>query len=115
MTEFLQEAPQLGNPFVADAVLRALLERLVPANAWREIEPGLRRLGERAAGEMMRLADEAEAQPPRHVPFDAWGRRVDRIETSAAWQRLHEIAAEEAIVATAYERRHGPLSRIHQF
>jgi alkylation response protein AidB-like acyl-CoA dehydrogenase len=49
------------------------------------------------------------------VPYDAWGRRVDRIETSDAWRELDRIAATEGIVATAYERAHGAHSRIHQF
>lgn len=115
MEEFFQDAPRLGNPYDADPVLRQLLARLLGDEVLAEVEPGLRSLGERAAGEMLALAGEAEAHEPRHIAYDAWGRRVDRIETAPAWDRLHAIAAEEGIVATAYERRHGPLSRVHQF
>jgi hypothetical protein len=63
---------------------------------------------------MLVLADAAEAAPPRHVPFDPWGRRVDRIEVSDAWRALDRIAAEEGIVASAYDCAHGPHARLHQ-
>ena len=115
MTSFFQDPPRLGNTYEIDAVLRSALERMLPPEVLAEIEPGLDALGERAAGEMMLLADRAEAEPPRLVSFDPWGRRVDRIETSPAWDELHRIAAEEGIVACAYERAHGAFSRVHQF
>ena len=39
-------------------------------------------------------------------PFDAWGNRVDELVTSPAWKRMHDISAEEGLVALAYERKH---------
>ena len=114
MSEFFQDGPRLGNQFDDDRVLRSYLQRTLPDEVRADIEPGLRALGARAAGEMLALADAAEAEPPRHVPYDAWGRRIDRIDTSDAWLVLDRIAAEEAIVATAYERAHGVYSRVHQ-
>ncbi|HET7457035.1 MAG TPA: acyl-CoA dehydrogenase family protein [Gemmatimonadaceae bacterium] len=114
MTEFFQDAPRLGNQFLDDRVLRSYLRRTLSDDVHADVEPGLASLGARAAGDLLALADAAEAQPPRHVPYDAWGRRVDRIETSDAWRALDRVAAEEGIVATAYEREHGALSRVHQ-
>ena len=114
MSEFFQDPPRLGNQYDDDRVLRSYLRRALPDDVLAQIEPGLRALGARAAGEMLALVDAAEAEPPRHVPYDAWGRRVDRIETSEAWRALDRIAAEEGNVATAYERAHGALSRVHQ-
>jgi alkylation response protein AidB-like acyl-CoA dehydrogenase len=114
MSDFFQSGPAPGHPYRDDGALRAALRRLLPGDVRRQIEPGLERLGERAAGEIAALGDRAEREPPRHVPFDAWGRRVDRIEVSPAWQALHAIAAEEGVVATAYERRHGAWSRLEQ-
>jgi len=115
MSEFFQDQPRLGNQYDDDALLRAYLRWRLPANVLAEIEPDLRRLGHRAATDILALGESAEASPPRHVPYDAWGRRVDRIETSDAWRELDRISASEGIVATAYERRHGAHSRIHQF
>lgn len=114
-TEFFQDGPQLANQYRDDRALQAWLEAHLPAEVLREIAPGLDRLGERAAGEMLSMAADAEAHPPRHVPYDAWGRRVDRIDTTWGWQALRRVAAEEGIVATAYERRQAAWSRLHQF
>jgi len=113
--EFFQEGPELGNQYRGDQVLQAWLKAHLPAEILKEIAPGLEHLGERAAGEMLSMAADAEAHPPRHVPYDPWGRRVDRIETTWGWQALRKVAAEEGIVATAYERRQGVWSRLHQF
>ena len=115
MTGFARDAPQLGNQYDDDAFLRSYLRRRLPAKMREEIEPNLRRLGERVATDLLALAEKAEASPPRHVPYDAWGNRIDRIETSDAWRELDRISAEEGIVASAYERAHGSLSRIDQF
>ncbi|MGQ0538008.1 MAG: acyl-CoA dehydrogenase family protein [Gemmatimonadaceae bacterium] len=115
VSDFHQAPPTLGNTYTGDAPLRRLLERLLPADTLHELEGELADLGNRAAGEILALGDAAEADPPRHVPFDAWGRRVDRIETSAAWRTLERLAAREGLVARAYERRRGALSRIDQF
>src|SRR6266566_1450366 len=115
MSEFFQDAPRLGNQYDDDALLRAYLRWRLPVSMHAEIEPDLRRLGHRAATDILALGEAAEASPPRHVPYEAWGRRVDRIETSNAWHELDHISATEGIVATGYERTHGAHSRIDQF
>ena len=115
MSDFFQDPPRLGNQYDDDALLRAYLRWRLPPKMLAEIEPDLRRLGNRAATDILALGESAEASPPRHVPYDAWGRRVDRIETSDAWRELDHISATEGIVATAYERRHGAHSRVDQF
>ncbi|HEX6630491.1 MAG TPA: acyl-CoA dehydrogenase family protein, partial [Gemmatimonadaceae bacterium] len=112
--DFFQDPPRLGNQYDDDHLLRSWLRRALPREVHDEIEPGLRHLGARAAGDLLALADAAEREPPRHVPYDPWGRRVDVIESSDAWRALDRAAAEEGIVATAYERAHGALSRVHQ-
>ena len=113
--EFFQEPAVLSNQYQDDGVLRSWLKARLPAEVLREVQPGLERLGARAAGDMLAMAADAEAHPPRHIPYDPWGRRVDRIEVTEGWKALHRVAAEEGIVATAYERAHGPWSRVHQF
>jgi alkylation response protein AidB-like acyl-CoA dehydrogenase len=115
MSDFFQRPPRLGNQYDDDRVLRSWLRRVLPHEMIAEVEPELRRLGERAAGDILALGEAAEAEPPRHVPYDPWGRRVDRIDTSAAWHELDRISAEEGLVAIGYERAHGSLSRVDQF
>lgn len=113
--EFFQQAPELGNTWEHDPFLQSCLRRLLPAETYAEISPGLARLGERAAGEMLRHAADAERHPPVHIPYDPWGHRVDDIRVADGWKQLHRIAAEEGIVATAYERKQHEHSRLHQF
>jgi alkylation response protein AidB-like acyl-CoA dehydrogenase len=115
MPEFFQDSPHLANQYEDDALLRAYLHWRLPAKMLAEIEPSLHRLGHRAATDILALGEAAESSPPRHIPFDAWGRRIDRIETNDAWHELDHISATEGIVATAYERAHGSFSRIDQF
>ena len=115
MAEFIQDSPKLANQYDDDPVLRSYLRWRLPAQILSDVEPDLRRLGQRAVTDILALGEDAERSPPRHVPYDAWGKRVDRIETSEAWQELDRISATEGIVATAYERAHGIHSRIDQF
>ena len=49
-----------------------------------------------------------------HVPYDAWGRRVDDIRTSPAWDELKAFSARHGIVATGYEEQWGEHRRIVQ-
>ena len=115
MTAFHQSPPVLANQYRDDALLQSYLRAAVPAAVLAQIEPELDALGERAAGEWRSLSEQAEAQPPRLVSYDAWGNRVDRIETSDAWRAFERIAATEGFVARGYERAYGAVSRVDQF
>lgn len=115
MADFFQDPPRLLNQYGDDPLLASYLRWRLPREMFAEIEPSLRRLGERAATDLLALDTAAEASPPRHVPYDAWGRRIDDIETSEAWRVLDRIAAEEGLVAIGYERLHGAYSRVDQF
>ena len=35
--------------------------------------------------------------------FDAWGKRIDRLVTCPAWKRMHDISAEEGVIALGYD------------
>ena len=115
MAEFFQHPPRLTNQYDDDPLLASYLRWHLPREMFAEIESSLRRLGARAATDLLALDSAAEASPPRHVPYDAWGRRTDSIETSDAWRALDRIAAEEGLVAIGYERLHGAHSRLDQF
>ncbi|MDJ0864980.1 MAG: acyl-CoA dehydrogenase family protein [Myxococcota bacterium] len=112
---FLQEPPRLANQYDDDALLRGFLRRRVDRDALGEIEPSLRQMGALAAGPLLELARAHRCAEPEHVPFDAWGRRVDEVRVNAAWQEYARVAAREGLIATGYERRHGRFSRLHQF
>ncbi|WP_298623947.1 acyl-CoA dehydrogenase family protein [uncultured Legionella sp.] len=115
MSDFYQTPPGLGNQFDEDRVLRRYLEWKVPQAMLAEIRPDLQRMGQRVIEDIYHLGREAELTPPRHIPYDPWGRRIDFIETSNAWKELDRISAQEKLVAIGYERHYGALSRIYQF
>lgn len=115
MQPFNQPPPSLGNQYDEDRVLRQHLARALPEDMRADIEPSLREMGELAGGELyeMQLAD--RLNEPTLTRWDAWGNRIDQIEVSPLWKRAEVLAAESGVVATAYERKHGALSRVHQF
>lgn len=112
---FFQEGPHLKNSFESDDLLRHFLRWRMPAEILGEIETGLSAFGERVTSDILRLGDAAETHPPRLVPYDPWGRRIDEIEVHEAWEKLHRVSAEEGLIAIGYERAHGEWSRLHQF
>jgi alkylation response protein AidB-like acyl-CoA dehydrogenase len=115
MTAFFQAPPELSNSYDSDALLRSYVRRTFPPEIFAGLDNDYRRLGHRAVTDILELARAAEASPPTHIPYDPWGKRIDKIAVSDAWTKLDRIAAEEGIVATAYERKNGALSRIDQF
>jgi putative acyl-CoA dehydrogenase len=115
MEEFFQQGPVPDNPFTSDPLLQAFLHWRLPADLQESLAPGLLAFSQRVVGEVRPLGREAEAHPPRHVPFDGWGARIDRIEVNPAWKRLQDISAEEGLVSIPYTRSAGSFSRLHQF
>ena len=115
MSEFFQIPPALGNQYDDDRVLKSYLEWKLPHPVFMELQPELRQLGERVITDIYQLGLMAEADPPRHIPYDPWGKRIDHIEVSQAWRELDRISAEEQLIATGYKRQHGAFSRTHQF
>lgn len=112
---FVQAPPQLGNQFEGDRVLRSYLSRTLPPEILADIAPSLARMGDVAGGELYQLQLADRLNEPRHTPWDAWGNRIDRIDVTPLWREAERIAVESGLIATAYERRHGEFSRVHQF
>jgi len=112
---FIQTPPELGNQYTSDRALRELLVHALPPDVLREIEAALSTMGERAGGELYRMQLADRGNEPMLTQWDAWGNRIDRIEVSPLWRVAERIAAEEGLVATAYARKHGAYSRLHQF
>ena len=111
---FRQPPPTLGNQYEDDRVLRSFLARTLPPQMLREIEPSLKEMGRLAGSDLyqMQLAD--RLNEPVLTAWDAWGNRIDHIELTPLWRVAERVATEHGVVATAYERRHGRFSRVHQ-
>ncbi|KAK3233439.1 protein kinase super protein [Cymbomonas tetramitiformis] len=112
---WVQEPPSLGNQYTDDTALRDILRTVVPSEDLERFEPDLERFGWRVVTEVKDLGQRAEREPPRLESYDAWGSRIDKVVTSTAWKALHDIAAEEGLIATGYERNFGAASRVYQF
>lgn len=113
--EFFQVPPKLANQYSDDRTLVQYLKNIFPNNFYPEIEKELMTLGQKVVDVMEPLAQEAEANEPVHVPYSPWGKRIDHIKVSPAWEELHKIAATEGIVASGYERKYQEYSRVFQF
>ena len=115
MKGFIQAGPQLSNQFSSDKLLCNYIKFRIPQTICAEITADLMRFGDRVVGEIWQLSQQAEKNPPQHVAYDPWGNRIDLIETHPAWQQLHNISAQEGMVAIGYERAQGEYSRLYQF
>lgn len=73
---YQQEEPRLGNQYLEDSSLLALLKRLVPANVLAQFEPDLVKFGDRVStsGDILYYGRESELNPPKLVTFNAFGR-----------------------------------------
>jgi alkylation response protein AidB-like acyl-CoA dehydrogenase len=111
---FQQTPPKLGNQYDDDRVLRSYLARVLPGEMLREIEGSLEEMGRLSGGELYELQLADRLNEPRLTQWDAWGNRIDKIEVTPLWRIAERIAVEHGVVATAYEQKHGSLSRVHQ-
>jgi alkylation response protein AidB-like acyl-CoA dehydrogenase len=116
-TGFFQDPPRLRDEWEDDLAIQRYLERVLPPEVHAEVVPSLATMGRLAATDLKDWSDAMDdpAQEPRLRPFDAWGNRIDEVETSPYWARIAEVAHEHGVVATGYERVHGEYSRVHQF
>jgi acyl-CoA dehydrogenase len=111
---FQQAPPTLGNQYSDDLLLRSYLKRVLPAEVLGDIEESLMEMGRLAGADLYQLQLADRLNEPTLTQWDAWGNRVDKIELTPLWRLAERIAAEHGVVATAYEQRHGSLSRVHQ-
>jgi hypothetical protein len=90
---FQQEEPRLGNQYLEDSALVALVRRLVPANVLAKFEDDLIRFGDRVSpsGDILYHGRESEYNPPKLVHFNAYGRydKAWSYPKSTLWTSKH--------------------------
>jgi acyl-CoA dehydrogenase len=116
---FAQRPPRQRNRWSHDPALRlAVRGMLAQADGGDDLAAEAARwlegIGQVCVQELAPLAVAAEANPPRHRPYDAWGARVDAVQVDPAWTRLVAASQELGMVALAYERPFGAASRVAQ-
>lgn len=112
--EFFQDPPELENTYSADPLLKKWFSKYCPPESFKKIEAHLHRCGEKAIGDWLRWSEDAEAHPPQLIHYNPWGKRIDQIKLSSGWMNLESECSIEGILATAYERKFGDLSRVYQ-
>ncbi len=102
MARFVQALPAPADPYRGDALLRSWLDRHLGKNGHAAARPRLEALAADVTGPLREAHFDAEAHPPRLVNYDPWGKRIDRVETSAGWETLRRAAVTHGLVAEAY-------------
>ncbi|GAB1597723.1 acyl-CoA dehydrogenase family member 11-like isoform X1 [Argonauta hians] len=111
---FIQQQPLLCNQYLDDPILKSFLKRQVPSSILSEFETDLIEFGAKVEQEIYQVHLKCDQQHPILKCYDAWGKRIDVIETSAAWKQMHAISAKEGLIAIPYERKHQQYSRLYQ-
>jgi alkylation response protein AidB-like acyl-CoA dehydrogenase len=111
---FIQSAPQLGNQYREDRVLRSYLRRVLPPQQLHAAEGGLDTLGEHAAHAWQRRTTSSREEPVL-TRWDAWGQRVDRIELTRAWREGPGLAARHGLIAIGHDTGLSAHARVQQF
>lgn len=111
---FFQDPPGYPDAYASDRALKAELARYLPKEVLERVRPELEALGRHTASTLMELSNQAEANPPVHVPYGPYGRRIDEVRTHPAWDALKTFSAEHGIVATGYDGSLGDRRRVVQ-
>jgi alkylation response protein AidB-like acyl-CoA dehydrogenase len=109
---FLQEGPQLAHPWRSDRWLHGLLDRVLPAERRATLDADLAALGDYAQMAWQR-ASESTRRKPVLTQWDAWGRRVDRIELTTAWLEGPQLTTRHAVLAAGHAP--GEYARLEEF
>ncbi len=109
---FLQDSPQLSHPYRSDRSLLRLLDRVIPSHRRSALDADLNALGDYAATAWQRVTSTTRRKPIL-TRWDPWGRRIDRIELTPAWQEGAAITTRYAVLAAG----HGDsqYSRLEEF
>ncbi|MCP1374221.1 acyl-CoA dehydrogenase family protein [Dyella lutea] len=110
--DFLQDAPELSHPFRSDRTLRSTLDRVLPADRRAALDADLEALGDYAITAWERTTTTTRRRPEL-IRWDGWGRRVDRIELTPAWQEGAAMTTRHAVLASGHAG--SPHARLEEF
>lgn len=112
---FTQSPPELANPYLTDRVLQSVMRRSLPHALFEHFHEEAYDLGQIIADELYPQQLAERLIEPRHIPFDAWGRRIDSIELTPLWQRMPALAARFGLVWHGYDQNKAAYARLFQF
>ena len=104
MPGFLQTPPTLPNSWTGDRALRESVTFHLGDDLADAAADELVSMGELAtAPATLALSARAESETPRHIPYGAWGERIDEIVVSDAYTELGHIGVSAGVTALPYE------------
>ena len=104
MPGFLQTPPTLPSAWGGDRALRESVEFHLSEELYGSAAEELSPMGRLATDPAtIALAARAESEPPRHIPYSAWGERIDEIVVSDAYTELGRIGVRAGVTALPYE------------
>ncbi len=112
---FIQSAPELGNQFENDWLLRTWLRYALPEDLLQAELATLRELGQRSGGEWFGFQRDDRLNEPCLTQWSPWGERIDAIELTPLWQKARYWAAEYGLIATGYDDSLAEYARTIQF
>lgn len=117
---FFQAEPEVTHPYHSDTELQQILNWLIADISNGEdhknnIKNDLIRFGDDILSHIDNWGKKAEAQPPQHIPYSPWGKRIDHIEVSEEWKSLDALSAKEGLIQLGYDSNNRESGRIHQF
>ncbi len=89
--------------YAADPAFRRLMASKLPEKLHAWAEPRFAKLGIRAAVEVDPLAIAADRTPPRHVPYDPLGNRIDDIVYHPSYPEMVRIAYGSGLISLGYD------------
>ncbi|MCS6837784.1 MAG: acyl-CoA dehydrogenase family protein [Bdellovibrionaceae bacterium] len=112
---FIQEFPKLSNPYSSDLWLQWFYQtQLLPQLDKKNLAEDFYLMGEEIVTLLEPQAEMAEKYPPVHIPYSAWGERIDLIETHSAWDLMKHYACQWGLIRDGYHRPYGEYSRLIQ-
>ncbi len=103
MSGFLQEPPRLSDAWSSDRTLREGLEFYL-GDAFEGARPLFEEMGRISTDPAtLAFAARAEREPPEHVPYSAFGERIDEIRVSDAYVELGRIGVAAGVTSIPYE------------
>ena len=112
---FTQSPPELANPYLTDRVLQSCMRRCLPHALFEHFHQEAEELGRLISTELYPQQLYERLLEPHHQPFDAWGKRIDRIDLTPLWQRMPAIATRFGLVWHGYDKSKGAHARLFQF
>lgn len=104
MPAFLQTSPTLPSSWTGDRALRESVAFHMGDDLYDAAASELAPVGQLATDPAtLALVARAESEPPRHVPYSAWGERIDDIVVSDAYNELGRIGVRAGVTALPYE------------